>query len=147
VWKAGFWTAVQPGFVWIPARYYWTPSGYVFVDGYWDRPLEDRGVIFAPVVFVGTPWDQAGWGDTPRYVVSAPAIFDCMFYRPRCGHYFFGNYYAPGCSTLGFRPWYSGLGRYDPMMSYYAWQHRSTPNWFAGHQKLYQARLQGSAGL
>src|SRR5437763_31716 len=51
LWRPGYWTSFQLGRVWNPAHYLWTPGGYVFVDGYWDYPLEDRGLIFAPVVF------------------------------------------------------------------------------------------------
>ena len=45
----GFWLAYQPNWVYSPARYYWTPSGYLFCDGYWDYPLQNRGLLFAPI--------------------------------------------------------------------------------------------------
>jgi len=48
-WRPGFWCEHEPGWVWNAAHYRWTPGGYVFVDGYWDYPLADRGVLFAPV--------------------------------------------------------------------------------------------------
>ena len=30
-WRPGFWAAVQPNWIWMPAHYVWTPSGYLFV--------------------------------------------------------------------------------------------------------------------
>ncbi len=143
-WRPGYWTAMRPGWVWIPAHYVWTPSGYLFVDGYWDMPLDRRGLLFAPVAFAGSPWLDPDWSYTPSYVVDPAAIYDAGFYRPRSGHYYFGNYFGPGYTTLGFRPWFSGLGRYDPSFGYYASTQRGTPNWFAGYQGRYQARQQGT---
>src|SRR5262249_34874401 len=68
VWRPGYWAAYPPGAIWVPARYVWTPSGYVFVSGYWDYPLEARGVIFAPVVFTQPYWNDPAWAYRPRYV-------------------------------------------------------------------------------
>ena len=51
VWRPGVWVEYRPNWVWVPARYQWTPAGYVFVEGYWDYPLATRGVLFAPIAF------------------------------------------------------------------------------------------------
>lgn len=146
-WRPGYWSPFRPGLVWVPARYLWTPAGYVFIDGYWDLPIEDRGLLFAPVAFNGSPWLNPDWCYTPSYVVDAGILCDSSFYRPRSGHFYFGNYYGPGYATLGFRPWFTGTGRYDPAFSHYAWRQRGTPNWFAGYQQNYQARSQGTLGV
>ena len=50
-WRPGYWVAFNPAWCWIPDHYCWTPTGYVFVAGYWDYPLEGRGLLFAPVRF------------------------------------------------------------------------------------------------
>ena len=50
-WRPGFWGAVQPNWIWMPAHYVWTPSGYLFVGGYWDLPVANRGLMFAPVYY------------------------------------------------------------------------------------------------
>jgi hypothetical protein len=142
-WRPGYWTAFRPGLVWVPAHYVWTPAGYIFVDGYWDLPLDNRGLLFAPVAFSGSPWLDPGWSYTPAYVVSPAAIVDACFYRPRSCHLYFGNYFGPGCATLGFRPWFTGMGRYDPALSHHVWQHRGTPNWYAGYRQTYVDRQAG----
>ena len=54
--------------VWIGAALRWTPAGYVFVDGYWDYPLEDRGLLFAPVYFKQPLWRNPDWCYQPSYV-------------------------------------------------------------------------------
>src|SRR5262249_50949590 len=50
-WRPGYWLAYRPGWVWTCACYRWTPCGYIYVPGYWDVPLLDRGLLFAPVRF------------------------------------------------------------------------------------------------
>ena len=50
-WRPGFWVGFRAGWVWSPAHYIWTPSGCIFVEGFWDYPLEQRGLLFAPCRF------------------------------------------------------------------------------------------------
>src|SRR5262245_46948996 len=44
-WRPGFYSPFRQGRVWIAPRYIWSPAGFNFVDGYWDYPLEDRGLL------------------------------------------------------------------------------------------------------
>ena len=48
-WKKGYWAKAQPGWSWVPAQWVHQPEGWNFQEGYWDRTLEDRGTLFAPV--------------------------------------------------------------------------------------------------
>ena len=50
-WRPGYWVPQQESWIWVPARYVVTPAGCVFVPGYWDYVVVDRGVVFAPVRF------------------------------------------------------------------------------------------------
>ena len=50
-WRAGYWVTARENWCWTPSYYRWAPRGYVYVDGYWDYPVVNRGVIFAPVRF------------------------------------------------------------------------------------------------
>src|SRR5579872_5436451 len=45
-WRAPYYLDYRPGWVWQPAQYVCTPDGWVFVDGYWDYPLDQRGLLF-----------------------------------------------------------------------------------------------------
>src|SRR5262245_4951292 len=51
VWRPGYYAPFRDGRIWMAPRYIWTPAGFIFVEGYWDYPLEDRGLLFAPVAF------------------------------------------------------------------------------------------------
>jgi hypothetical protein len=143
-WQPGYWAAFRPGQVWVPAQYFWTPNGYRFNSGYWDRPFENRGMLFAPVAFNGSPWLNPYWCYTPGSVVNLAGVGVAAFYRPRTGHLYFGNYFDAGHAARGFRPWFTGTGRYDPAFAHYAWQHRTSLGGFAAYQRTYQARATGS---
>jgi hypothetical protein len=143
-WRPGYWSPYQQGLVWVPAHWVWTPAGYVFVPGYWDLPFDQRGLLFAPVAFTGTPWLTPGWCYTPSYAINPALFYGAAFYRPRSGHLYFGNYFGPRYAGLGYQPWYTGIGRYDPALSYYAWTNRGTPNWWTGYRNNYNARLRGT---
>ncbi|HJQ78667.1 MAG TPA: hypothetical protein VJ828_01865 [Lacipirellulaceae bacterium] len=127
VWRPGYWTVVQPGWVWVPARYIWCPSGYAFVDGYWDYPIEERGVLFAPVYYHEPVYRHANYYYTPTVVISTEILTVHLFARPRYCHYYFGDYYAPRYREIGIEPWLMFprvRGCYDPLFHYYGWHHR-----------------------
>jgi hypothetical protein len=143
LWRPGYWAPMQTGRVWVPPHYSWTPAGYAYVDGYWDYPLEDRGLIFAPVRF-----NQAlapGAIYQPDYVVNYPGFLDSGYYLPGSGQFWFGNYSNPRYARMGYQPWYNGAGRYNPAFAYYGWQNgRNNPNWLAGVQRTYDGRTNGT---
>jgi len=113
-WRDGFWADVHPEYMWTPAQYYWSPRGYVFVDGYWDYPPDRRGTLFAPILPPANP--QVVY--SPSVVVDAPAVMCHLFVRPTYCHYYFGDYYEPRFVDFGFRPWIS-FGFYDPIRVFY----------------------------
>jgi hypothetical protein len=145
LWRPGFWTAAQPGFVWTPASYCATPSGYLFVDGYWDYPLENRGLLFAPVCFNQPLWQNPGWGYQPSWCLSPDALLGCLFVRPGWGHYYFGDYYGGSYLRAGYRPWLDfGARHHDGLFNYYRWAHRGNPGWYRGLVNTYRGRLAGT---
>lgn len=159
VWRPGFWIEYRPNWVWVPARWCWTPAGYVFVDGYWDYPLASRGVLYAPVAFTRPVYVQPAFVYTPAYVVSEPCMVGALFVRRGWGCYFFGDYFAPRYTTLGFNAWCGtvgprggfsigfGVGRswgYDPLWSYYSVAYRNTPGWSVAVAGLYGGRFAGT---
>jgi len=146
IWRGGYWSAARPGRVWTPSQYYWTPNGYLFNDGFWDEPYDMRGLAYAPVYFNQPLWNNPGWRYRPNFVVSFGAFFDSAFI---CGNgFYFGNYYGPQYARFGFRPWYQGRGRYDPVFAYHGWQnHRNNPNWINNVQQTYGERNAGRGNL
>jgi WXXGXW repeat (2 copies) len=142
IWQPGYYAALQVGRVWVPAHYVWTPNGYLFVDGYWDYPLENRGLAFAPAYFARPLWKDPNWRYQPNYVINPDAFFDSAFIGP--AGFYFGDYYDPFYARAGYRPWYAGRGRYDPLFTYHGTHyHQGHGNWAAGTTHLYNNRTAG----
>lgn len=144
LWRPGFWLGYQPDWVWAPSHYVWTPGGYVFVDGFWDRPFERRGLLFAPIrvapALLETPWTYV-----PQYVVQPDFLMGALFVRPSYCHYYFGDYFDAGYARSGFVPWFDyriGKGSYDPNFAYY--RHRNgDPGWERNLRGYYAGRTSG----
>jgi len=148
LWRPGFWIAPHPGWCWTPARYAWTPLGYIFVDGYWDYALHRRGLIFAPVHFNRTVLARPRWRFQPSYVVSEPALAGAMFVHPSTGHYYFGNYFDPRYERRGFVPWVDfRIGRRvaDPLFAQMRYQHREPERWEKTLRAMYSERRTNEA--
>ena len=138
-WRAGQWRPQRNDWTWVPPHYVWTRRGYVFVDGYWDRPVERRGVLFAPVHFQGKSYLNQSY--TPDIVIGLTALIENLFVRPRASHYFFGDYYDPNYRTAGYYPsyvWHTARRGYDPIYSYQRWKHRDDKKWEKEWEKRYQ---------
>jgi len=144
-WRPGYWMNAQPGWVWTPSHYCYTPAGYVYVDGYWDYPLEDRGLLFAPVAFEQPLWQNSNWYYQPSCVVNAASLLSCLFVRPSYCHYYFGDFYSPNYAGLGFHPWFAyGQRHHDPLFGYYGWRHRNDfSSWYGGLRNTYVGRTRG----
>jgi len=131
-WRPGFWTAVQPDWVWVPPHYQWAPRGYVHVDGYWDYPLDRRGVQFAPIALNQRLMAQPGFSFTPQMVIDAGVFANHLFLRPNYGHYYFGDYYDDQYTTAGFRSsneFHTNQYGYDPIYVRQRWQNRQESDW------------------
>lgn len=134
VWRPGYWLPLGPNWTWVPPCYSWTPCGYAYVSGYWDYAIARRGVLFAPVCFSGAYY-SAGWSYCPSVAVSLTVFSDHLFYRPWCGHYYFGDYYAPYYAGFGYYAsfaWTSGCHGYDPIYCHNRRVNRGNPNWQHG---------------
>jgi hypothetical protein len=148
LWRPGYWNPLQPSRVWVCAHYLWTPAGYIFVDGYWDYPLENRGLLFAPVCFNQPYWLTPGWIYRPSFVVGINPLLAAFWVRPAHYHYYYGDWYGPRYAGLGFRPWHTyGPARHDPLYSHYRFANRGTPGWETGLRTTYLARSAGTAPL
>ncbi|WP_367870551.1 hypothetical protein [Luteolibacter sp. Populi] len=132
VWSPGYYTPLRPDWTWVPSRWCWSPRGYSYVDGYWDYAIENRGVLFAPVYYRRPLWSDPGYYYTPSVVVSLGVFNNHCWIRPRSGHYYFGDYYAPRYGGLGFYPsyaWHGRRGCYDPIWAHNRWNHRHDHGW------------------
>ena len=131
-WRPGYWERGQENWIWIPAHYQWTPRGYIFIEGYWDYNVARRGVVFAPVHFHHDYYNRPNYVYTPLVVIALNVFADHLFVRPRYGHYYFGDYYAPRYQNEGFYASFSyrsGRNGYDPIYAQRRWEHRDDRDW------------------
>src|SRR5262245_54748237 len=106
-WRAGYWAQPNGNQIWQPGQYLATGSGYSYCPGYWDYPLEERGLLNAPVYFTEPLWDNPGWFYRPRFAFGlgfgagwgTGAFFNSLFYGPGFNNLYYGNY---------FNPWFNG---------------------------------------
>ena len=148
MWRPGFWFRANADWIFNPAHYTYTPAGYIFSDGYWDFPLERRGMLFAPARFSEDAWTTPGWNYQPRYALGSLGLLESLFARPDFNRYYFGDYYAPEYSGQGFVPWFDyrmGRNTPDPLFSYSRWNSRADPQWEGNLRGLHKDRLAGNA--
>ena len=147
VWRPGYWLGYRPGWVWTPACYRWTPCGYIYVPGFWDVPLLDRGLLFAPVRFTGGLYLRPGFIYRPAYCVQPDFLCGALFVRAGAPRYYFGDYFGARYRA-GFTPWVDyrfarGAG-FDVNFSYYRGAYRGQPGWERGLSGLYAGRYAGT---
>ena len=119
-WQPGYWVVQQPEWVWAPAHYTWTPRGHIYVPGYWDRDLVNRGVMFAPVYYQQPIYTRSAYVYSPRVVIDIAVVAAFFFVQPRTRHYYYGDYYDRRYEDRGYRPWYAGRDSHHGYDSNYA---------------------------
>jgi hypothetical protein len=147
-WRAGYWAQGRADWVWVPAYYVWTPRGVIFVEGFWDYPVEQRGLLFAPVYYHSRGYARRGYSYSPRIAINLSGFTDNLFLRPSYHHYYFGDYYDSRYDRGGFYASYSfqsGRHGYDPFYSHSRWEHRQDREWENHFQAAYQNRRDNEA--
>jgi hypothetical protein len=100
VWQPGYWPPAHEALLWQPGQYVAAETGFTFVPGHWDYPLEDRGVLFAPVFFSQAQREKSSWAyrpQSPRPFGSDAkwgkgGLFDSLCIGPNFNSYYFGDY-------------------------------------------------------
>ena len=144
-WRPGHWIAHRPDWVWVPACYRWTPCGYIFVAGYWDRPLLERGLLFAPVRFTQPIYLEPDYVYRPAFVIQPDFLCGALFVRNDYCGYYFGDYFTAGYQRH-YTPWVS----YRPNRFSYDANYDSSRGAYAGYvgwernlRTLYSDRYNG----
>ena len=131
-WLAGHWQPIVENWIWVPSRYVWTPNGCVYQSGYWDYELQNRGTCFAPVHFSQPLYLANDYSYRPSFAINLNVDFlTHLFVRPRCGHYFYGDWYTSNFNNVSYRPWVSFNSHYrsyDPLLTYYHGRRSSFDN-------------------
>ena len=131
-WRPGFWISGRSDWSWIPSYYQWSPRGSLFVGGFWDYPVNRRGVLFAPVYFESGRYFRPGFSYSPSIVIDLGVFSDHLFLRPRYNHFYFGDYYGARYGVGGFySPFSFQTSRvgYNPIYSHEIWEHRQDREW------------------
>ena len=132
-WRPGVWEPARADWIWTPAHYMSTVRGCVFAPGYWDYPIERRGLLFAPVYFGSPVYDAPGFTYAPSVCIETAVLADNFFTRPGYCHYYFGDYYDRSFAAQGIYPSYQVRDRHDwddPIFFRREWSGRRTdPQW------------------
>jgi hypothetical protein len=145
MWRPGHWIAFQPNWVWVPAHYIWTPAGCVFVDDYWDYPLDQRGLLFAPCRFDLRVWAGLRKPFVPQLVIEPDFLIGALFVNTGNHHYYFGDFFEDRYQRR-FVPWtdyHPGPGAADANFAYYRHVHAQNAGWENNLRELYRARRTG----
>ena len=122
-WRPGYWSTGYSNWIWVPARHVWTPRGYLNCNGYWDYPLNRRGLLFAPYrCRRSSHWNRSR-GFTPQVVIAINRLHWNLWVRPRSCHYYFGDFYGPRYASAGFYPWHQfhrQRRQFDPLYSHFS---------------------------
>lgn len=141
-WRSGYWSMSQGDWVWQPACYAYTPRGYVLVDGYWDYLPQDRGQLYAPVIFYDPIYLQPNYVYRPRYpLADSTSVLLSLFIRPGYPHYYYGDFFGPLHAKHGYRPWYDlgyGSGYFTPWLGNYDRMYRKSGIDFVGSMRRYE---------
>lgn len=142
-WRPGFWEPARANWAWEPSHYISTPRGYIYVDGYWDYPLERRGVAFLPVYCPASLYGREGFRYSPDMVLDLGVLTLNLFSSPQRHHYYFGDYYGAEYAREDFHPWYEASDHhnwYDPIFVHQQWQHRDDHQWIQHEREGYDHR-------
>jgi len=146
-WRAGYWYAGQPNWVWVPDHYCYTPRGAIFVAGFWDYPLLRRGLLFAPVWWPQQRFGYAGLVYRPWRAINTALLWGSLYRHDRYFGYYFGR---GGWNNNHFRPWWD-RGRnwrgYDPLYAYHRWYDgRNRNDWHDQMRRDWDRGRQGGGG-
>lgn len=96
VWYEGRWQEFDEEWQYVPAHYVWREKGYVFIDGFWDWNLQERGTAYSAVQIPKN--ERADIAYLPSYILEPDYIV--QIYYPCWPDYFiffhFWYFFNPG---------------------------------------------------
>ncbi len=95
VWYSGRWDLIGSHWFYCPAHYIWREQGFLFVPGFWDWPVINRGVAYSSIYIDPTAHESLAY--EPREVVDHLHILEQLFphwpdYASLFRFHFFFNY-------------------------------------------------------
>ncbi len=77
-WLSGRWDLFDPKWIYIPAHYESREKGVVFIPGYWDWTLNQRGIAYAPV-FINSSQKDSQNAFLPSAIVPESLIMEIYY--------------------------------------------------------------------
>ncbi len=113
-WVAGEWQPLDPNWVLVPAHYEWRPDGYIFIEAFWDWPLELRGQLFASMAInamegvdlVFQPFVKVPFQQVIDILLPCYPNYLCLFYHHYCYHPDFWEGYWGTPPWWGWQNWW-----------------------------------------
>ena len=90
-WVQGTWMNYDPNWMFVPAHWTWRPEGYVFIDSYWDWPIDMRGSAYSPVYIEPSDFETVAY--EPSSVLDSSYVFDSLLpYYPDYGYLYSNDF-------------------------------------------------------
>lgn len=137
VWVEGYEASIVPGFVYSSSRYVWSESGerngYVFIEGFYDWSLEDRGFAYPSVTAVSRNQENIVY--EPEHLRVQELLVNLFPYYPNYSMLFFLNYQQHPdfwTSRGDFPTWWAwcdwwAMSSKDTWKLFWWWTHPSYP--------------------
>lgn len=90
---AGRWIEMDPNYVLVPASYVWRPDGYVFIQAFWDWPIDKRGCTYQ-TVYIEPAARVANVVYEPTVIVEPAVVVGyCYSYYPNYVYFVHHHYH------------------------------------------------------
>lgn len=92
IWYKGRWHPISENWQYMPAHYVWRQNGYMYIPGYWDVPIEHRGVVYASAKIA--PQDRESVRYEPSVVLEPLYILEQLYPDwPNYANLFYHHYF------------------------------------------------------
>ena len=140
--RPGYWLAAQRTGSGCRLTIFGRHGGYIFSDGHWDYPMEDRGMLFAPVYFPPSVHGRSGYSYSPNIVLDLGVLMANLFsIRVITITTSATTTMTPISTSVSIRDMKSS--RIIPGMTrrmYDRWHHRDDPRWAENERNDYDRR-------
>ncbi|MCH9608781.1 MAG: hypothetical protein S4CHLAM45_06930 [Chlamydiales bacterium] len=92
VWHRGRWQLISESWQYVPTHYLWGEKGYFMIPGYWDWPLEEKGVAYAAAYVEPDRRESVVY--EPSVILEPLFICESLYpYWPNYPNFFYHHYY------------------------------------------------------
>jgi hypothetical protein len=134
VWAEGQWEDFKPNWIYVPGHFIWNEKGYIYIEPYWDWPLDKRGEAYLAVQI--NPDEQRYVQYLPTKIVKVDDLILAYFTLwPEYGELYQHHYHYNRNTWDEWKiapPWWQwpkwfGFNPYDQMWNWWWWTHTKYP--------------------